>query len=149
MKLEKEGIVDLERLGNTTNCFFNLNFSPRVFGVEYERRNNLFKNKNFEIVYSRLNKISKQFIALLFGSYAKKTSDKNSDIDLLIIGENLKEIDGIISLIPLKIHLTLISNKEFLDMAKSKEFSVVNEAIENNIILLGIEAYYRLLENAR
>lgn len=148
MKLEEERIINLERLGNTTSCSFNLKFSPRVFNVEYERRTSLLKNKNFEIIYSRLNKIPVQFIALLFGSYVKKTSDKHSDIDLLVIGRNLKEVEETISLIPLKIHLTLISEKEFLDMAKSREFSVVSEIMEKNIILLGIEDYYRLLENA-
>jgi len=34
-------------------------------------------------------------------------------------------------------------------MAKSKEFTVVSEAIKNNIIFIGIEEYYRLLSNAR
>ncbi len=148
MKLEKEGIINLERLGNTTFCSFNLKFNSRVFGAEYERRKSLLKNKNFEIIHSRLNKLSVQFIALLFGSYVKKISNKHSDIDLLIIGKNLKEIEEAASLIPLKIHLTAISENEFLDMAKSKEFSVVSEAMEKNIILSGIENYYRLLENA-
>ena len=149
MKLWKERIINLEKFGNTTSCSFNLKFSPRVFCVEYERKNSLLKNKNFEIIYSMLNKMPMQFIVLLFGSYVKKTYDRHSDIDLLILGKNLNEVKEAISLIPLKIHLTLISEKEFLAMAKSKEFSVVSEAMEKNIILLGIEDYYRMLENAR
>ncbi len=33
-------------------------------------------------------------------------------------------------------------------MAKSREFTVVSEAIKHNFILLGTEEYYRLLKNA-
>jgi hypothetical protein len=33
-------------------------------------------------------------------------------------------------------------------MSKSREFTVVSEALRNNIILIGIEEYYRLLSNA-
>ena len=47
-----------------------------------------------------------------------------------------------------KIHLTAVTYKDFIYMAKSKEFTVVSEAIKNNIILVGIEEYYRLLKNA-
>jgi hypothetical protein len=32
-------------------------------------------------------------------------------------------------------------------MERSKDFSVVSEAIKRNIILVGIEDYYRLMEN--
>ena len=32
-------------------------------------------------------------------------------------------------------------------MAKSREFTVVSEAIKRNILLVGIEDYYRLMEN--
>ena len=48
---------------------------------------------------------------------------------------------------PEKIHLTNVNYGNFINMAKSKEFTVVSEAIKNNIILNGIEEYYRLLKN--
>jgi len=51
--------------------------------------------------------------------------------------------------LPDKIHLTTVSYNDFINMSKSKGFSVVSEAVKNNIILLGIEEYYRLLSNAR
>lgn len=148
MKLKKENIISLEKAGNTTQCSFNNNFNSRVFSVELARKNELVKNKNFKIIYNRLEEISLPFILLLFGSYAKMTQKKNSDIDLLLISENPKQVEEVLSLIPLKIHLTAINYKEFISMARSKEFSVVSEAVKNNIILIGIEEYYRLLKNA-
>ncbi len=149
MKLEKQGIVRLEKFGNAINCSFNKKFNPLVFKVECERRNNLLKNKNFKLLYLRLNELKFPVVILLFGSFIKKRQDKHSDIDLIAISEKQKEIEQAISLIPLKIHLTNISSKEFLDMSQSKEFNVVSEAIKKNIILIGIEDYYRLLENVR
>ncbi len=66
----------------------------------------------------------------------------------MTIGGNQKEITAAISLLPDKIHLTVLEYKDFIHMVKSKEFTVVSEALKNNTILLGIEEYYRLLSNA-
>jgi len=49
----------------------------------------------------------------------------------------------------LDIHLTILNFEEFMDTAMSKEFTVVSEAMKNNIILVGIEDYYRVLNNVR
>ncbi len=146
--LEKEKIATLERVGNTIICSFNSQFNDLVFKAEYLRKEELLKNKDFLIISNRLAELKFSFIALLFGSYADGTSTKHSDIDLLTVGGDEKEIKRAISILPEKIHLTSVSYKDFIYMAKSKEFNVVNEAIKNNIILIGIEEYYRLLKNA-
>ncbi len=148
MKLKKQGIISLEDLGNTINCSFKKTLNPLVFQIEHERRSELLKDKTFKILYERLNGMRFPFIALVFGSYANKTAKKSSDIDLLVISEKQNEIEQAISLMPLNIHLTIISYKEFVQMSKSKEFSVVAEANKKNIILFGIEEYYRLVQNA-
>ena len=98
------------------------------------------------LLCDRLKELNFSFIALLFGSYVEKKS-KKSDIDLLIITEKSQEIKDTLSLIPLKIHPTIINYKEFIDMIKTKEFSVVSEVIKKNIILINIEEYYRLIQN--
>ena len=143
-KLAQENIIDLEKLGNTSSISFNQTFNSRVFKVEYHRREQIKKNKDFKVLIARLEEISSPYIALLFGS-----RKKSSDIDLLIITENKKEIENTISLLPSDIHPTIITTKEFISMAKSKEFTVVSEAMKKNIILRGIEDYYCLLKNAR
>jgi len=95
-----------------------------------------------------LSELNFSFIALLFGSHAKGIPNKHSDIDILTVGGDEKEIRSTLSLFPSKLHLTPLGPKEFIHMAKSKEFSVVGEAIKNNVILIGIEEYYRLMDNA-
>lgn len=146
--LKNRRLINLNRYGNTINCSFNNKFDSLVFSAEEERRKKLLKNKNFQVIYSRLNRLNFPFIAILFGSYAKQKQNKYSDIDLLIITANTGEIEQEIKLLPLNLHLTVITYAEFIQMAKSREFSVVSEALKKNIILIGIEEYYRLLKNA-
>ena len=148
LQLEKEGLIRITKTGNSKMCLFANKFDKKVFEAEYERRNDLFKNKNFLVLYKKLAELQFSFIALLFGSYAKGNANRHSDIDILTIGGNGREINSTISLLPQKIHLIHVTYRDFIHMAKSKEFTVISEAIKNNIILIGIEEYYRLLSNA-
>ena len=147
--LGKEKIVELKSVGNTTLCSFNNNFNDLVFKAEYLRRENLFKNKDFLIIHNRLSELKFPFIALLFGSHAKGTATKHSDIDLLLISDEVyfKKVQETIAIFPQDIHLTPMTYESFLRMARSKEFSVVSEVLKKNFILIGIEEYYRLLKN--
>lgn len=147
--LAKDGAVNLQKQGNMTICAFNHKFNHNVFHAEYKRLQELLNDKNFLVLYNRLAKINEQFILLLFGSYSKGRQTKGSDIDLLLISNNPEAIENQIRLIPLNIHLTHITYKDFESMLKSKEFTVVSEAIKHNILLFGIEDYYRLMNNAR
>ncbi len=147
-KLHQEKIIDIIKYGNTSLCQFNLHFNSSVYTIEYSRREDLFKNKNFKVIHDRLSNTPSQFILLLFGSYAKKTQTSHSDIDLLLITNSPQEIESKLNLLPLNIHLTSITYNNFTTMLKSKEFSVVSEAIKKNIILFGIEDYYRLINHA-
>jgi len=149
-RLEKSNIINLDKIGKAYNCILNNNMNPMIFEAEYNRREKLLKNKNFKILYNKLNSIKFPFIALIFGSYAKGTSNQHSDIDLMVIcDKNTKDIERTISLLPLDIHLVTISIEEFLKMDKKKEFNVVDEAMKNNIILIGIEDYYRLINDVK
>ena len=151
-------VVVLEvKLGTYLDCCisvdngkFNNKFNNKVYEAEFYRREKLFKrNKDFLVIHNRLAELNFVFVALVFGSYAKGTANKHSDIDILTIDGDEKEIKSAISLLPNKIHLTTLSCDEFIQMVKSKEFTVVSEALKNNIILIGKEEYYRLLSNAQ
>ena len=150
-KLFNEGSASIEVRGNTKLCSFSEVFNGEVFNVESKRKKELLENKDFLIMYNRLRKINKQFILLMFGSQVNKTASKHSDIDVLAIASNeeIKHIENEINLFPYNIHLTAITYDEFIQMLKSKEFSVVSEAIKKNVLLFGTEDYYRIIENAR
>ncbi len=148
-QLHSEQIINLNKHGNSMICLFNKQFNESVFLVEYKRLQELLKDPQFTVIHNRLKKIQTQFILLLFGSYAKKKQTKHSDIDLLLITNESKKIEEQIELLPLNIHLTTISYADFEKMLKSKEFSVVSSATTHNIILFGIEDYYRMISNAQ
>lgn len=149
-KLEKDGVVKLERLGNTINCSFAYKLTSLVYEAEYERRGEFLKNKDIRVLKEKLDSLLFPLSALIFGSFAKKRAASSSDIDLLVVceKERTKELESLISLLPLRIHLTVFAPAEFMKMAKSKEFNVVSEAMKNNVILIGIEDYYRMVEHA-
>lgn len=148
MKLEKEGLIKITKVGNSKVCKFTYTFDSRVFQAEDSRRKDLLKKKDFLIIHNRLAELKFPFVALLFGSYARMAMSKHSDVDILAVGGDEKELRAAISLLPDKIHLTTVTYESFIHMARSKEFTVVSEAMKNNIILIGIEEYYRLLKNA-
>lgn len=149
--LEKKGLVTVKSFGRTKRVMVNKEIHPLIFEAEYDRRQDLFKrNKDFFVIYRRLSELNFPFIVLLFGSYAKGRATKHSDIDLLIICEKKRErqIREVLDLFPLRIHPTFTNFEDFMLMLKTKEFNVVSEAVKNNIILVGIEDYYRLIKNA-
>lgn len=153
IKLEKRKIISVERLGNINNCSFNYVFDSLVFEVEYERRSQIIQDKKINSIYRELKKLTTSFfVALIFGSYASGKQTKHSDIDLMLIRDNKKSSQNIhskLSLLPFKIHLVDLSIEEFMSMLKSREFSVVEEVKNNNIILFGIENYYHLIKDVR
>ncbi len=147
-RLVKLLIISVQPFGKAHKLTLTNSLHPLIFEAEYERRRNLFKNKNFLILHNRLTTLKFPFITLLFGSHVKGTQTKHSDIDILAIGGNERDIQAEINLLPDKIHLTHVTYENFIYMLKIKEFTVVSEAIKKNIILIGIEEYYRLIKNA-
>ena len=147
--LEKEGLVTSELFGKARKISLNRKVHPFIFEAEFERLKSL-KNKNVLAIRNRLSELNFPFVALLFGSHAKGKARKGSDIDLLIVSEETREsrIREVLDLFPLKIHATFADFSGFAGMLRSKEFSVVSEAVKSNFVLVGTEDYYRMLENA-
>lgn len=148
-KLAEEGIIKTERTGKSLLCSLTEKTNEKIFLAEYKRREKILEKKEFNIIQKRFKEAKQNYILLLFGSYAKRKETKHSDIDLIAITENEKEIKEIAENIPKNIHLTTTNYQTFIEMIKTKRITVGNEAIKNNIILIGIEEYYRLLENAQ
>jgi predicted nucleotidyltransferase len=153
-RLEKEKIITLKKFGASNKVELNKIVHPLIFETEYLRRNEILRNKNLFVMLDNIKKglDSSLYILLLFGSHAKKTQTKNSDIDIMFImpdgnEEKLeKKVHQIIKLMPLPIHQLTFSESQFFDMINVKEFNVGKEAMKNNIILFGIENYYEMLQ---
>ncbi|MFH1065676.1 MAG: nucleotidyltransferase domain-containing protein [Nanoarchaeota archaeon] len=153
-RLEKESLVKLESFGQSSRVKLISRMHPLIFEVEYQRRKELLKDKNLAVMLNDFkNSIkSRCYVRLVFGSYAKKTQTKNSDIDLMFIvpdgKEELfeKEVYRAASLLPLPLHYLVFSEKQFLEMVYARESNVGQEALKNNIILYGIETYYEMIQ---
>ena len=152
-RLEKESLIRLESFGQSSRVKLISQMHPLIFEAEYNRRKELLKNKNLRVMLNDFKNTlkSRYYILLIFGSYAKKTQTKNSDIDLMFIvpdgNEELfeKNIHQTARSLPLPIHTLVFSEKQFLEMANSRESNVGQEALKNNIILYNIETYYEMI----
>ncbi|MEK6969211.1 MAG: nucleotidyltransferase domain-containing protein [Nanoarchaeota archaeon] len=138
----------------------------------------LIETKKFELFFSRLkgdlstsiHEITKDTInipevkcVLIFGSFAKGTQTKESDVDMLIIYEPstfipkeryeqyIKEIkSSIVSIIKVnefrgraKINPIVVSSEEHKEMIVNKEINVGTETLLNHILLKGYSDYWR------
>lgn len=143
-------VLSVQTVGKSSLCKLEEKYYGMIiYEAEEERKGDIFKNNNIKQLYKEI--ISKTntgfFVLLLFGSYAKGKQTKNSDIDLMLISNEKDfeiKISNILSLLPLKTHALVFTEEEFIRMKDNKRSNVVQEAIENNIILYGIEAYYRI-----
>jgi predicted nucleotidyltransferase len=150
-RLEKKKVIFLEKFGNSSKIKLIQKINPIIYQSEFERRNKILKNKNILVMLNNFKKeISTNFFSiLLFGSYAKGTQSKKSDIDLIFIFPNEdmyeEEVIKISQIMPLNLHTLVFSEKQFLEMMHSQESNVIKEALEYNVILYGIEYYYELI----
>ena len=148
-KLLKKGVLESKKIGQSVQVSLTGKFTKEVYEAEDQRRHELMKNSDFKVLFSYLKDLKFQFIALIFGSHAKGTAGKHSDIDLMVICEKTsqKSVENKTSLLSIDIHLSVFTYEELIQMAKSREFTVVSEAMKNRVFLTGVEDYYRLIEN--
>jgi len=147
--LEQEKLINIKKIAGSSICLITNNYSPIINYVETKRKEKLFKKRQFKMLIDDLELIKKPFVCILFGSHIKESATKNSDIDLLFITEFENEIQKIINRFPFEIHATYTNYNDFISMANNKEFSVVSEVLKKNIILVGIEEFYRVIKHVK
>ncbi len=163
--MEIEGIINVEKIGNAKKCSPNLkNEKCRrlLEEVDIERREKLFGgNKNLKKVLDDLiSKLTQKLVSdihsiVLFGSYAKGSAKKSSDIDLFFIVRDLKdkeirtEIERECTSYEyshgIKINPLISDIDEFKKMLESKELNVGKEVKNYGVAFYGIEQFWRLI----
>jgi predicted nucleotidyltransferase len=153
LELEGEGLIKITRHGNSNVCEFSYKYCSKAVEIEEARRQEVFKNKDIELIDKRIKEVKSPFyILVLFGSYATRANQRGSDIDLCLITDDPainKGVNAILSVTPLNVHLLEFTSEQFLQMIKSKESNVGNEIVKNNIILWGQEGFYSLVNNVK
>ena len=138
--LEKEGLLKSSRKGNMK--FYSLNtrypqLKENLIITEFTKKN-LFLGKNKKIghIFQNDNRV-----VGIFGSYAKGIQKEDSDIDVFIIGEKVKEdYDEKGKIYGLNISIKYFSEKEFKNLLKNKN-NLIKETIEHHILIFNIEKF--------
>ncbi len=143
-------IVSTKKVGNT---FYKINQSnPLWYSLvsyfDYKRFNALPSERK-RAINEFLKKINvKPLIAVLFGSTAKGTFGKESDIDILLVynkkeakDPNLKrDIEAITGI---KIQSVTITFDYFKEQLLKEEDAVITHAIKTGFVIAGFDAFYR------
>lgn len=144
------GAIVQNPVGNTTLVEIKSTSNPEIYSVEKKRTEEfLLKNPKLKVVKNYIEELNYPFlIVAIFGSYVKNSKTDNSDIDICIISDNkdkLKELDGKLNLLSLKLEIHEFTSNEFISMIEKTQNNLGHEIIKSNILLYGIENYYNLI----
>ena len=152
-QLEKEGLLTSQKDGNLKKYKIKKNekLSNIFNSFDIERLNKLPLARRRAITYF-LDKLSeKPIIALLFGSTAKETFRKDSDIDLLLIVNKKIDVDiakdYVDAQVGIKINCFQITYDEFLKEIKLKEDKVIQSALNTGYPTFNQMLFYEVYLN--
>ena len=143
-ELEKEGILKSRKQGNIKYFKLNIpnpNTKDLLSSAEMLNKTIFFnKNKKLHSLFKKDDRIIG-----VFGSYAKGTETKSSDIDLFIIGDKLKnDYDKKGELFDLKISIKYFPERKFIELIKDKN-NLCKEIIENHITIFNVEKFISIV----
>jgi predicted nucleotidyltransferase len=165
IEMEKEQIIQVQKIGHSKQCKLNLTSAKTRHLLESA---DMIKKEEIYEAHPKLNmiigglilKLAEKYFSeihsvVLFGSYAKGTATKQSDIDLMFIVNNLKnkslresieresasyEYSHNIRISPL-----ITDVEELKKMLNGKELNVGKEVREYGISLYGHEMFWRIV----
>lgn len=138
-KLQKQGMLATTTQGRNKLFYFQrFNIKPLLLNIETQ------KNLKFMRKHIKIENILKQLNlkkAIIFGSYAKGTQHKDSDLDIFLVGDydedKVREVEKTYN-IEIQIHLT--SEKNFKKALKQKAV-LVGEVIADHIMIGNYEYF--------
>lgn len=152
-QLEKEGILNSQKDGNLKK--YRIKKSEKLSNIfasfDIERINKLPLARKRAINYFLDKLYEKPIIALLFGSTAKETFRKESDIDLLLIVNKKIDVDKakdyVDSQVGIKINCFQITYDEFKKEIKLKEDKVIQSALSTGYPVFNQMLFYGVYLN--
>ena len=130
--LEKSRILKSSLKGKNKYFSLNLgNIQTKLYLLQSKIYKTLLFLENYPQLKTFLKEVSKVTI-IAFGSFAKFTAEKDSDLDLLIIPEAEEKLP--FHLVPYKIHEIRMSEKSFIKAVENQE-TLIKEIEENHVIL--------------
>lgn len=153
-RLSSDGVISKTKYGNSYICLLNMKNEKTKILIqlsEIEKRDRIYTNRGLKLMLDDLVKAfeasDKEVMSVvLFGSYAKGTAHDDSDVDVLVIGDENVEIEKIIKGIYAKygkeITPILMTPTNF---KKQKNKTIMREIIENHYILAGVEYFVNMV----
>ena len=153
-KLIKDAVIIKEKAGKSYLCSINLYTEKTIALVnlsEIEKKNDFYNsNKELKIILEDFVKSIESTITpisiVLFGSYAKCTTTKESDVDILLISKTKAGIDKIAKEIYAKyskeINVIVMSSEDF---KRQKNNALIKEVIKDHYVLCGVEKFVNLV----
>lgn len=146
--LTKKKAITEKRVGKTLVYALNVNnwHCKMAFYLYSNERARKFASKHI-VIHNALKKLPEDVIdmLLIFGSYAKGTATKNSDIDILAVGHKKEEIENPIASLKRSHNLNfspvILSKKEFSKIREeNKEFW--DDIVQFGIVFKGQDLLY-------
>jgi len=138
VKLEKSGILNSEKLGNLR--FFSINKRNPLFK---ELKEMIFKTEGIKgRMEAELKCVKGIKAAFIYGSFAKKEERRDSDIDLLLVGDMddhklIPRISGLEKEFVREINYTVYTAQEFDEKKKNKNSFIADILSGQKIFLIG------------
>jgi predicted nucleotidyltransferase len=149
-------IIKQKKAGNQINYFLDYSkedLTPMLKAVEHSRLTKLPAKITLAINDFLKELEDKPVIAIIFGSYANGTYTKNSDIDILLVFQDLKDakqIENIAKKVSMKTNTQLnpiyLGYKEFRESLHNQTKEFFKKLKKDKIILVGIEWWRQLID---
>ena len=142
--MENERLLDSEIVGRQKIYFLNFRnvlTKLRIINAENTIRMNICQNRTIAVLIKYLDI---PFPVVLFGSYAKGTERKDSDIDLLIISNKKHNFERFEKETGKKTHIFYMKPEEFAEGFFRKD-TLIAEIVKNHVCLRDTEAFVDLL----
>ena len=155
--LEKRKMLSSRKEGNLkiyevnvesalVKVFFSYFDVERVEMLEYKR------GKAVKMFVEEVKAIKIPYFVLLFGSTAKENYTPKSDVDIIVVYENIsktQKIEGIkkniLAEIGLKVNSIIMGLDEFLKEMKNKQNYALQDAITSGYPVFGNQIYYEVI----
>ncbi|MBU0756884.1 MAG: nucleotidyltransferase domain-containing protein [Nanoarchaeota archaeon] len=143
-RLENQGYLKSETKGSIK--FYSLNIAvPEIQDIL--AMTEIYRKMVFIEKYKFLHEIFRQDkrIVGIFGSYARNTNKKDSDIDIFIIGEkkdfNYEDAGKIYDV---DLDIKKFTEKDFVELL-SKKNPLVSEIVNNHVLIFNIERFISIV----
>lgn len=158
-KLEKYGLIKVKSIGGNKKNYVKMmsfNFEAKLAEmfytiIEISRKEELINKYTYlKPFITQIESVRDDIVILIYGSYARFAADKESDLDLWVIGninpKVRKDIEEILVTSPIKYSVNVETKKDF--------FKRVNDPIHQNIlrdkiIIKNEKEFFKILTKVR